>query len=202
MFGTVGRMQTVKDQVTLARAFVRAVRAMPDGRERLRLALIGDGPLLDGCRAVLAEAGMSELAWMPGARDDVPDLLRGLDVFVLPSRTEGICNTILEAMASGLPVVATDVGGNPELVVPDRTGLLVPPSSPEALAAALVRYAGDPALRRGHGAAGRARVLAEFSLDAMIEAYLSNYEALLARRQGMRAAQTDGVSAAGEVGTP
>lgn len=145
---------------------------------------------------------MSELAWMPGARDDVPDLLRGLDVFVLPSRTEGICNTILEAMASGLPVVATDVGGNPELVVPDRTGLLVPPSSPEALAAALVRYAGDPALRRGHGAAGRARVLAEFSLDAMIEAYLSNYEALLARRQGMRAAQTDGVSAAGEVGTP
>ncbi|WP_404379868.1 TIGR03088 family PEP-CTERM/XrtA system glycosyltransferase [Caenispirillum salinarum] len=202
VFGTVGRMQTVKDQVTLARAFCRAVDAMPDGRRRLRLALIGDGPLLAECRAVLAEAGVSDLAWMPGARDDVPALLQGLDVFVLPSRTEGICNTILEAMASGLPVLATDVGGNPELVTSGETGLLVPPSDPEALAGAMIRHAGDAALRRRQGAAGRAQVLERFALDVMVEAYLRTYETLLAARRRSRRGGRSAVPAAGEAGTP
>lgn len=201
IFGTVGRMQTVKDQVTLARAFCRAVQAMPGGRDRLRLALIGEGPLLDECRAVLAEAGLSDLAWTPGARDDVPDILRGLDVFVLPSRTEGICNTILEAMATGLPVLATDVGGNPELVVPGETGLLVPPSDPAAMAAEMIRYAGDRTLRRSHGAAGRTRVLAEFALEAMVEKYLDAYDGLLARRGRRKVARPVGARG-GEAGVP
>lgn len=202
VFGTVGRMQTVKDQVTLARAFCRAVATLPDGRARLRLALIGDGPLLGECRAVLADAGLTDLAWMPGARHDVPDLLRGLDVFALPSRTEGICNTILEAMSSGLPVLATDVGGNPELVTPSRTGLLVPPSDPEALAAAMVRYAESPALRRAHGAAGRRTVLTSFALEVMVEAYLDAYETLLASKRRPTARRIAGTQARKEVGTP
>lgn len=186
VFGTVGRMQTVKDQVTLARAFVRLVDHTPGGRERLRLVLIGDGPLRDACRQVLAEAGMGDLAWMPGTRHDVPDLLRRLDVFVLPSRTEGICNTILEAMATGLPVIATNVGGNPELVLHNTTGFLVPHSDPDAMARAMDVYAIDALARRTHGAAGRARVLSEFALERMVERYLMVYEGLLARRKGRR----------------
>lgn len=188
VFGTVGRMAGVKDQVTLARAFVSLLDRLPAARARLRLVLVGDGPLREECAAILAAAGASELAWLPGRRDDVPGLLRGLDVFVLPSRTEGICNTILEAMATGLPVVATRVGGNPELVDDGRTGVLVPRLEPDAMAAAMAAYAGDAALRSDHGEAGRARVMAEFALDRMIDRYLTTYERLLAHRAGRRAA--------------
>ncbi|GAA0596722.1 TIGR03088 family PEP-CTERM/XrtA system glycosyltransferase [Caenispirillum bisanense] len=188
VFGTVGRMAGVKDQVTLARAFVSLLDRLPEARARLRLVLVGDGPLREECAAILAAAGASDLAWLPGRRDDVPGLLRGLDVFVLPSRTEGICNTILEAMATGLPVVATRVGGNPELVDDGRTGVLVPRLEPDAMAAAMAAYAADAALRCGHGEAGRARVMAEFALDRMVDRYLTTYERLLAHRAGRRAA--------------
>lgn len=188
VFGTVGRMAGVKDQVTLARAFVSLLDRLPAARARLRLVLVGDGPLREECASILAAAGASGLAWLPGRRDDVPGLLRGLDVFVLPSRTEGICNTILEAMATGLPVVATRVGGNPELVDDGRTGVLVPRLEPDAMAAAMAAYADDAALRCGHGEAGRARMMAEFALDRMIDRYLTTYERLLAHRAGRRAA--------------
>lgn len=188
VIGTVGRMQTVKDQVTLARAFVHILEKVPEARSVLRLVMIGDGPLRQPCMEVLAAAGAQDLAWLPGSRDDIPEILRGLDVFVLPSRTEGICNTILEAMASGLPVVATHVGGNPELVQPGETGALAPPSDAAALAAALVPYVTDAALRRAHGAAGRRRVLAEFALERMVGRYLDTYDALLA---GVEAARAD-----------
>ena len=109
--GTVGRMQQVKDQPMLVRAFVQALQWQPALRDRLRLVLVGDGPLKAQCEALLADAGMTALAWLPGERQDVADVMRGLDCFALPSLAEGISNTILEAMASGLPVVATDVGG-------------------------------------------------------------------------------------------
>ena len=111
---------------------------------------------------------MRQLAWLPGARDDVPEILRGLDCFVLPSLAEGISNTILEAMACGLPVVATRVGGNPELVEDGVTGRLVPPVNAEAMAAALFHYYDDPVLARSHGRAGRQPVLQRFSLDRMV----------------------------------
>lgn len=188
VFGTVGRMAGVKDQTTLARAFVRLLERVPDGRRRLRLVLVGDGPLRADCAAILADAGAADLAWLPGKRDDVPDILRGLDVFVLPSRTEGICNTILEAMATGLPVAATAVGGNPELVDDGRTGVLVPREAPDRLAEAMAGYAVDPGRRRDHGAAGRDRVLAEFALSRMVERYLGTYDLLLARRSRRRRA--------------
>jgi hypothetical protein len=88
----------------------------PQLLSRLRLVMIGDGPLRAQAQAMLEQAGVAELAWLPGQRDDVPEILRGLDCFVLPSLAEGVSNTILEAMASGLPVIATDVGGNGELI--------------------------------------------------------------------------------------
>lgn len=114
--GTVGRMQTVKAQTLLARAFVRALALQPGLRARLRLVMVGEGPLRQEALEVLAAGDATHLAWLPGERSDVPEVMRALDCFVLPSLAEGISNTILEAMASGLPVLATRVGGNAELV--------------------------------------------------------------------------------------
>jgi len=182
LVGTVGRLQQVKDQVTLAEAFVRAIKRDP-AKTQLRLVMIGDGPLRARVEKVLDQAGMRKLAWLPGARDDVPEILRGLDCFALPSLAEGISNTILEAMACGLPVVATRVGGNPELIEEGSTGRLVPQANAEALAGALFHYYDDPVLARSHGRAGRKLILQRFSLDRMVSDYLSLYDGLLAGRK-------------------
>lgn len=176
VIGTVGRLAAIKDPVTLARAFRRVLDA--NGPERVRLAIVGDGPLYEDVKQVLAGDDARRVTWLAGKRDDVAELMRGFDLFVLPSRNEGISNTILEAMASGLPVVATHVGGNAELVAPGTTGALVPPQAPDAMAAAIQRYLDDPALARRHGAAGRERVLRDFSMDRMLEAYLEVYDSL------------------------
>jgi len=180
--GTVGRMQAVKDQTNLARAFVRALELHPAAARRLRLVMVGDGPLRPEVEAILSAAGRRELAWLPGERDDVPEALRGLDCFVLPSLAEGISNTILEAMASGLPVVATRVGGNAELMEDGLTGRLVPPANGEALAQAILGYFHEPATARRHGGAGRSHVERRFSLDRMVADYTRLYATLLARR--------------------
>ena len=135
LVGTVGRMDPVKDQTNLARAFIEVLRLHPEARKRLRLVLIGDGSLRADVERVLREGDALGLAWMPGERSNVPDVMRGLDCFVLPSLGEGISNTILEAMSSGLPVVATRVGGNPELVEEGLTGRLVPSADPRAIGA-------------------------------------------------------------------
>jgi glycosyltransferase involved in cell wall biosynthesis len=116
--------------------------------------MIGDGPLRARAQAMLAEAGVAGLAWLPGQRDDIPEILRGLDCFVLPSLAEGISNTILEAMASGLPVIATDVGGNAELIEAGRSGELVAVSDAAAMAQQIARYANDPQQARAAGAGG------------------------------------------------
>ena len=106
--------------------------------------------------------------------------MRGLDCFVLPSLAEGISNTILEAMATGLPVIATDVGGNRELVDAGRTGEIVPSADPLALATRILAYARDPQAARAAGKAGRARVERDFSLEAMLAKYRSVYDQVLA----------------------
>lgn len=180
LVGTVGRMQGVKDQTTLARAFVRALELQPALRERVRLVVVGDGPLREQAQAILDEAGMGALAWLPGERSDVADVMRGLKCFVLPSLAEGISNTILEAMATGLPVIATGVGGNAELVDHGRTGEIVPAADPEAMAQSLVRMAGDPARAAAIGLEGRAEVERRFSLQAMVSAYQDLYDRQLA----------------------
>lgn len=180
--GTVGRMQTVKNQTLLARAFVRALALRPALRPRLRLAMVGDGPLRAESQALLDAAGVADLAWLPGERADVPDVMRALDCFVLPSLAEGISNTILEAMSMGLPVLATDVGGSRELVEAGRTGGLVRSGDVDDLAAAIIDLAGDPVRASDLGRAGRARVEAQFSLPAMVGAYQDLYDQLLARR--------------------
>mgnify|MGYP001236542165 CR=1 FL=1 len=182
-FGTVGRMQEVKDQTLLARAFCRALEMQPSLRDFARLVMIGDGPLRQQARDVLLRAGAADLAWLPGERHDVAEVMRALDAFVLPSRAEGISNTILEAMASGLPVIATNVGGNAELVTDDVTGLLVPAQNVELLAQALVRMAGDRQQASAMGRAGRQEVERRFSLEAMVSAYQRLYEGELTKRR-------------------
>lgn len=182
VFGTVGRLAAVKDQLTLARAFVALLDNAPALRERARLVIIGDGPLLSETRNLLECARMTDYAWLPGARDDVPELMRAMDVFVLPSLAEGISNTILEAMACGLPVIATQVGGNAELVLPEVTGMLVPAAQPKPMAEAMWHYVNDEELRLRHGRAARERVEREFSMEAMVQRYVEVYERLLQRQ--------------------
>jgi sugar transferase (PEP-CTERM/EpsH1 system associated) len=177
--GTVGRMQTVKDQTTLARAFIHLIQRDRKAREYLRLVMIGDGPLRAESQKLLAAGSATDLAWLPGEREDIPELMRTLDLFVLPSVAEGISNTILEAMASGLPVVATRVGGNPELVEQGRTGMLVPAADPLGMADAIRVYLQDRDKLVQHGRAGRQRAEAEFSIESMVNGYLTLYDAVL-----------------------
>jgi sugar transferase (PEP-CTERM/EpsH1 system associated) len=186
--GTVGRLDAVKDQTNLARAFVSALRRHPGARERLRLAIVGDGPLRDEVLRILAEAGAAPYAWLAGERHDVADMMRGLDCFVLPSLAEGISNTLLEAMASGLPVIATRVGGNAELMEEGLTGRLVPRADPEALATEILHYFDDPLLARRHGGAGRSLVEKRFSLDLMVRRYDELYSDVLRTAQPAAAA--------------
>ena len=179
LVGTVGRMQTVKDQPTLVRAFIRALEIAPSLRHCLRLALIGNGPLLAECQRLLLEAGAIELAWLPGERSDIPEIMRELDCFVLPSLAEGVSNTILEAMSTGLPIIATDVGGNAELVSDGLTGYIIPAADHEAMAEKIVHLAKQRDIARGMGRAGRDLVENKFSMNAMITAYQGTYDRLL-----------------------
>lgn len=177
--GTVGRMDAVKDQINLAHAFVLAVRANPAGRARMRLVLVGEGALRSECERILREGGCRDLTWFAGERHDVASIMRGLDCFVLPSRGEGISNTILEAMACALPVVATRVGGTSELIDNGITGMMVEASDSDALSRALGVYFEDPALAQRHGRAARQRIEHTFSLERMVDAYHQLYLAQL-----------------------
>lgn len=179
LVGTVGRMQTVKDQTNLAHAFVHALKTAPELRDRLRLVMIGDGPLRQESLAILQAAGLAGLAWLPGERSDTPDIMRGLDCFILPSLGEGISNTILEAMASGLPIIATAVGGNVELVQDGLNGSLVPPANPEALAKAIQGLAQQRESAKRMGEKSRQLVEAQYSMAAMVTNYQQLYDRLL-----------------------
>jgi glycosyltransferase involved in cell wall biosynthesis len=166
----------VKDQATLLRAFARLRDTQPALWPRLRLAVVGGGPLEQALHALVAELGLQQQVWLSGARDDVPAILASFDVFVLPSLSEGISNTILEAMACGLPVLATGVGGNLELVRDGVCGRYFKPGDVDALAALLAAYGGDPALRGAHGAASRKIAVEEFSMAAMVNNYMAVYD--------------------------
>lgn len=181
ILGSVGRLAQVKDFPTLIQAFGRLCELWPEGRDRLRLMIVGDGPTRTECERCISELRLGGQIWLAGERDDVPELMRAMDLFVLPSLGEGISNTILEAMASGLPVIATDVGGNPELVLPGKTGTLVPAAHHEEMAQALLTYARDPARMTEEGRAARAEIEARFSMEAMVAGYMRVYDAALAR---------------------
>lgn len=179
VIGAVGRLAEVKNHGALLQAVALLLRERPALRQCIRLVLVGDGPLREQLQAQVAAANLSELAWFAGDRDDVPALLRAMDIFAQPSLAEGISNTVLEAMATGLPVLAGRTGGNPELVDEGVTGYLLPVSDAEAWAAALARLVEDPAERRRLGEAGRAKVRKRFDWQATVASYLEVYDELL-----------------------
>jgi len=178
--GTVGRLQAVKDQPTLVQAFACLLRDNPRLRQVLRLVVIGDGPQRASLLDCIDQERLADVTWIPGHRDDLPDVYRCLDVFVLSSLKEGVSNTLLEAMATGLPVIVTAVGGNVELVADDINGRLVPISNPQVLAAAIEQYIANDALRSRHGEASRLRALSNFSVDLMVDSYVRLYDSLRA----------------------
>lgn len=179
VIGAVGRLQRVKNHTLLVQAFIRALAIMPEARSSLRLVLVGDGPLRNEVAALVEAGGVSDLVWLAGARNDVAGLMQCFDLFVLPSLGEGISNTILESMASGVPVLATRVGGNSELVEAGKNGTLVASGDIEGMANAILSYFREPLRSRREGKAARARVLERFSLDAMVNAYDRLYERCL-----------------------
>jgi sugar transferase (PEP-CTERM/EpsH1 system associated) len=182
VIGTVTRFSAIKDPLNLVDAFIRLRAAIP--QITLRLVMIGDGELRADALARLEAAGAADAAWLPGARDDVQELLSDMDVFVLGSLREGISNTVLEAMASGVPVIATATGGNGELIESGRTGELVPVGDAQALADAIRRYAADRQLRARHGKQARERAVAQFSLAGMVNNYRRLYDELLGSARG------------------
>ena len=181
VFGSVGRMVEIKDYPTLTRAFIQLVHQQPERAARARLVIVGEGPARATCLGLLQAAGLAHLAWLPGERDDIADIMQVLDVFVLPSKNEGISNTILEALASGLPVIATAVGGNVELVEAGVNGMLVQPGDVAGMAQALLGYLDAPARIAEHGENARLQAIQRFSIPAMAEAYATVYDQTLQR---------------------
>jgi glycosyltransferase involved in cell wall biosynthesis len=151
---------------------------------RARLLIVGDGGERPNIEARIAELGLADVVTLTGFRNDVLDVLRATDVFVLPSLLEGLPFTGLEAMATGLPVVASNIDGLPEAVIHGLTGLLVPPSDAAALRNALARLLGDPALARKMGSAGRERVRMRFDPERLLDVTLDYCLELRAARQG------------------
>lgn len=181
IIGTVGRIQAVKDQATLLRAFAALLAKYPDLCARARLIIVGDGPLLADLRQLACNLLIADLTWFAGTQENIPDWLRLMDLFVLPSLNEGISNTLLEAMASGIPVIATHVGGNPELVEAGRNGDFFACGDQSALLTLLNRYVQDRELRLAHGEASREITLQRFSMSTMLKEYQQVYDQL---RQG------------------
>lgn len=177
VIGSVGRLDSVKAYDVLLQAFAQVSQS--DVTIDPRLVLVGDGPERAALEYRIHKLGLASRVWMAGERDDVPRLLQVLDVYVCSSIAEGMALTIIEAMASGLPVIATQVGGNPELVVSQETGTLVPPGDPDALAQALASGLGQPDMLHKQGRAGRKRAQAHFSVDAMTAGYCALYDRLL-----------------------
>ncbi len=172
--GTAGRLVPVKDQ----RMLVGAVAELTNRHRQVIALIAGEGPLLGDLQAQAAALGLGERVRFLGHRPDLERIFAAMDIFVLSSISEGLSNTILEAMASGLPVVATRVGGADELVVDGVTGLLVPPRSAEALADAIDQIASDPSGRKSMARSARRRAYDEFAIERMMQNYAALYESM------------------------
>jgi sugar transferase (PEP-CTERM/EpsH1 system associated) len=179
LVGTVGRLVPIKDQALL----LRAARVLDDRGVNVSVALAGEGPELEQLRTLAGALSLSSRVHFLGASRSIPDFLNALDVFVLPSVSEGMSNTVLEAMSSGLPVIATSVGGNPELIEDQVSGRLFQSGDLIKLAEYLLNLAKDQQIRRALGAMARARILGSYRLDSMLDRYRNLYQRLASRRK-------------------
>jgi L-malate glycosyltransferase len=169
-----------KGQRHLIEAFAEVVRVVPDAR----LVILGQGELHDSLTKQVRDLGLDKHVLLPGFRTDVLSLMKTTDVFVMSSVMEGLGTSLLDAMACARPIVATDTGGIPEVVVHEETGLLVPPRDPDQMADALVTLLKDDTRARQYGAAGYERVHHRFSVEHMVNETVAVYKDLLTGRQG------------------
>ena len=172
--GNVAALVGHKDHETLLNAVPHILRELPD----FRLVIAGEGPLRPKLEAQIARLQIGNSVTLLGQRDDVPRLLRALDVFVLSSSEEGLGTSVLDAMACGIPVVATNAGGIPEMVRDGETGLLVPVADAAALGAAVLRLYGNDTLRGVVVNAAHALICSRFTVEQMIEGNIAVYESL------------------------
>jgi glycosyltransferase involved in cell wall biosynthesis len=178
VIGTIGRLSVKKGQKDLLAAAGMVLSRLPEAR----FVLVGDGPLADDLKGQARQLGIEDKIRFLGAVADGARLLGSMDVFVLPSHIEGMSNGLIEAMAAGLPIVATDAGGNAEVVADGQTGFIVPPQNPLCLAEAILTLCKDPERARAMGAAGRARAREHFTADVMVRRLEDLYRGLLAAR--------------------
>ncbi|SNY51595.1 sugar transferase, PEP-CTERM/EpsH1 system associated [Arsukibacterium tuosuense] len=175
IFGTVGRIADVKNQQLLVAAYIELCQQEETFKNSTALVIIGDGPTRPQLQQQLATAGLISQCWLPGDRSDIASILPGLSVFVLPSLAEGISNTILEAMACALPVIASNVGGNAELVAAGQTGWLFSSNNKKQLQQVMLQCQQAPTELQRLGDNARAAAEQKFSLDTMVSAYRRLY---------------------------
>jgi len=164
--GIVARLDAIKNHGAL----IDAVNQVAQSRPGVKLVVVGDGP-----EAATLKARAGDHVRFLGYRSDTARLMQGVDLFVLPSFNEGISNTILEAMATGLPVIASNVGGNPELVCDEENGRLIDPEEPGQMANIIGQYIESTSLCKLHGTKGRKRMIERFSVASMVRQYESVY---------------------------
>jgi glycosyltransferase involved in cell wall biosynthesis len=175
LLGSVGRLHPSKGFSDLISALVKIKSKL----KSVKVIIVGDGKLSNNLKLQVKYDKLSDAIEFIGLRNDVPDILSALDIFVLPSLWEAFGIAILEAMAAGKPVVATSVGGIPEVVIDGETGILVPASDPDALANAIIRLIEDEELRVKMGNAGRKRVLKHFTIQKMVNKTEQLYQELM-----------------------
>lgn len=180
VIGSVGRMAEVKNHMCLVQAFHHLCQQVPQYQSRLRLVILGDGKYYQPCVDYLQQHGLQQQSWLPGNRDDVAQILPHFSIFTLPSLTEGIPYTVLEAMGAHLPTVASRVGGLPELI-DGHNGCLVPPDDAPALAQALQQYVENPDLIAQQGDVARQYAEQKYAIEVMMDAYLQLYNKQLAK---------------------
>ena len=177
VFGTVGRLAQVKNQTLLVSAFISLWQQQSQLQDKLRLVIIGDGILLPRLKKMVTSAKIDHAVWFAGNRSDVALLMQQLDVFVLPSLAEGISNTLLEAMASGLPYIATNVGGNADLVLPQHAqSHIVSVDNESELVKAMSQYINSPERLVNDSELVRTHCQKNFSLTVMVNKYNQLYK--------------------------
>jgi glycosyltransferase involved in cell wall biosynthesis len=177
--GIVGRLIREKGPYILLEAAARIIREIPG----TLFVFVGDGPERAELERTAAQLGLSDHVRFAGERNSMPEVYASFDVFALPSFSEGMPMTVLEAMAAGLPIVATTVGAVPGLLEPAGCGILCPPGDASALAAALLRVLQDPALAERLGIAAQQHLRAHYSAEAMARQYLALYEEIGCRHE-------------------
>lgn len=182
----VGMVATLKFEIKGHRFFVEASKKVLEKFPKVEFVLIGDGPLRNYFENMAEELGVRQNLHFLGKRNDIPRILSSLDISVLCSTSEGFSNVILESMAAGKPVVATDVGGSPEMVIDGLTGYLVPPADSDALAKAVMNLLEDPEKARDMGDEGRKLVQNKFTIGTMVKSYENLYKNLYTELDSQR----------------